>query len=313
MTEIRHLTGKEIDKNRWDACVEGSGLGIAFGFSHYLDVMADDWDGLVVGGYEAVLPLPTRRRFGIDYVYPPRFMGPNPVYCMPGIAPPVMDLILAAGKAFLFSDLQVAAPTKDVHIPHAVRKNHLLPLDMTYDELRSGYNATCRNLLSQAIRDGITVVKGGDTDEAVRRSARDGMMAGCSRSDLDRFRMLCRERTAEGSCLMASAMDSEGDTLSMGIFFITGRRIHYMASWTGEAGRKTGASRLVIDSVVREFAGSGRVLDFVGSDIPGIASFFEGFGAKAVDYVLIRQNRLPTLVRWMKPPLTGAYNRKQGA
>jgi hypothetical protein len=311
MTEIRHLARQAIDTVRWDRCVSASGQGIAFGYSRYLDLMADDWDGLVVGDYEAVLPLPARKKFGVRYGYPPRFMGPNPVYCLPGTIPPLMDLMHAAGCAFRFSDIQVAASPQEVGIPHAVRKNHLLPLDGTYDAIRSGYSATCRNLLSKGEREGVVVDKGGDSEEAIRRAVRDGMMEGCSRSDLDRFRMLCRERTAEGSCFTASAKNKGGDPLSMGIFLIAEKRVHYMASWTGEAGRKTGASRLVIDSVVREFAGTGRALDFVGSDIPGIASFFEGFGARAMEYVLIRQNRLPPWIGWMKPPLTGTYDRNK--
>ena len=309
MTDIRHLARKAIDAGRWDRCVSESGHGIAFGYSRYLDLMADDWDGLVVGDYEAVLPLPTRRKLGFRYGYPPRFMGPNPVYRLPGTIPPVMDLLRAAGSALPFSDLQIAASPNEVSIPHSVRRNHLLPLDGAYEELRGGYSATCRNLLSKAHREGMFVDKGGDSEEAIRRAARDGMMEGCSRSDLERFNSLCRERTAAGSCFTASAKDREGNPLSMGIFLVAEKRIHYMASWTGEAGRKTGASRLVIDSMVREFAGTGRVLDFVGSDFPGIAAFFEGFGARAVDYVLIRQNRLHPWIAWVKPPLTGTYQR----
>ena len=311
MTDIRHLARKAINAGRWDRCVSESGHGIAFGYSRYLDLMADDWDGLVFGDYEAVLPLPTRRKFGVRYGYPPRFMGPNPVYCLPGTSPPLMDLIRTAGSAFRFSDIQVAASPQEVGIPHAVRKNHLLPMDLPYDKLRAGYSATCRNLLSKAEREGIAVDKGGDCEEAIRRAARDGMMEGCSRSELEKFNSLCRERTGVGSCFTASAKDRDGNPLSMGIFLIAEKRVHYMASWTGEAGRKTGASRLVIDSVVREYAGTGRVLDFVGSDFPGIAAFFEGFGASAFDYVLIRQNRLPSWIGWVKPPITGSYGRNQ--
>ena len=303
MTDIRHLTRREIDADRWDACVEGSGLGIAFGYSHYLDIMADDWDGLVVGDYEAVLPVPTRTKWGIRYAYPPRFMGPHPVYSDTGHKPPIAEFIRTVGVLFPFSDIQIAASSHETDLPHAVRRNHTLSLKRTYEEIRAGYRATCRNLLSGASKEGIVVEKGADPDEAIGRAERDGMMKGCNQDDLARFRMLCRELTRRNACLTLAAHSQDGETLSMAVFFTTGRRIHYMASWTGDAGRKTGASRMVIDAVVREHAGTGCILDFVGSDIPGIASYFEGFGAEPTDYLLIRQNRLPSWLAWMKGPL----------
>jgi hypothetical protein len=123
MTDIRHLTRREIDADRWDACVEGSGLGIAFGYSHYLDIMADDWDGLVVGDYEAVLPVPTRTKWGIRYAYPPRFMGPHPVYSDTGHKPPIAEFIRTVGGRFPFSDIQIAASSHETDLPHAVRRN----------------------------------------------------------------------------------------------------------------------------------------------------------------------------------------------
>lgn len=312
MTDIRHLTRKEIEPFRWDRCVEESGLGIAFGFSHYLDAMAEDWDGLVVGDYEAVMPVPTRTKFGIRYAYPPRFMGPNPIYTRTGRAVSVDEIIRTVGRVFPFSDLQIAAPPHETDLPHTVRRNHLLPLPCAYEEIRAGYRPTCRNLLSKAAREDISVEKGSATDEAIRRAARDGMMKGCSGSDLKRFRTLCRELVRRGACHTLSAVDRSGDPLSMAVFFTTERRIHYMSSWTGDEGRRTGASRMVIDAVVREHAGTGRILDFVGSDMPGIASFFEGFGAASRDYLLVRQNRLPAWIAWAKGPLP-ATNGRQGS
>jgi hypothetical protein len=45
-----------------------------------------------------------------------------------------------------------------------------------------------------------------------------------------------------------------------------------------QEGRKKGASHQLIDTLIREYAGKDYWLDFEGSDIPGIAFFFEGFG-----------------------------------
>ena len=307
MQPVRHLKRKEIDTDKWDRCVSAGRTPLVFGLTHCLDIMAGSWEGFVSGDYEAVLPVATRRRLGIRYGYPTRFTAPHPIYGPPSAHIEPSAFIEAVARAFPFSDLQLVVSPDETPVPHSVRRNHKLSLAGTYDDIRSGYNATCRNLLSKAAREGTVTSKEVGTDEAIGWATCDGMMEGCTRSDLSRFRVLCRELKRRGECFTVSSMAPDGSPLSAGIFFLSAGSIHYMASWTGQEGRQTGASRLVIDAVVKEHAGSGRTLDFMGSDIPGIAAFFEGFGAEAEDYVLIRQNRLPRWIGWVKPPLEGSY------
>ena len=83
-------------------------------------------------------------------------------------------------------------------------------------------------------------------------------------------------------------------------FSFHGNRIYYMLAWNNEQGRHLGASHYLIDTVIKEYAGKDYWLDFEGSDIPGIAFFFEGFGATPETYYFLRINRLPWWCRWMK-------------
>ncbi len=73
-----------------------------------------------------------------------------------------------------------------------------------------------------------------------------------------------------------------------------------MLAWNNEEGRQKGSSHQLIDAVIKENAGKDIFLDFEGSDIPGIAFFFEGFGAQPEYYYYLRENRLPWWCRWMK-------------
>ena len=68
---IKYLEQHEIDKSAWDKCIEQSPNGLIYGYSFYLDHMADHWDGLVMNDYEAVFPLPWRKKYGIHYLYQP--------------------------------------------------------------------------------------------------------------------------------------------------------------------------------------------------------------------------------------------------
>ena len=42
------------------------------------------------------------------------------------------------------------------------------------------------------------------------------------------------------------------------------------------------------------------IFDFEGSNLPGVARLYKGFGSKENVYLQIRKNNLPKLVRWLK-------------
>src|SRR6266550_2768979 len=67
---IHYLQRQDIDLIKWNACITAAPNGLIYARSFYLDAMtAEQWDGLVMGDYEAVMPLPWRRKFGFYYLY----------------------------------------------------------------------------------------------------------------------------------------------------------------------------------------------------------------------------------------------------
>src|SRR5437016_1166548 len=70
---IQYLLHSEIDKTKWDKCIEEAGNGLIYGYSFYLDHMAKHWDGLVFNNYEGIMPLTWNKKFGIYYLYQPAF------------------------------------------------------------------------------------------------------------------------------------------------------------------------------------------------------------------------------------------------
>ena len=70
---IHYLRNKELDYAKWDACIADAHNRLIYGFSWYLDIVCDDWDALVLSDYEAVFPLPKRKKWGVAYIYQPFF------------------------------------------------------------------------------------------------------------------------------------------------------------------------------------------------------------------------------------------------
>src|SRR5690606_9480094 len=93
----------------------------------------------------------------------------------------------------------------------------------------------------------------------------------------------------------------KGEPVAAGWFVHGPGSIIFLKGLATEHGRELCAMHLLIDDVVREFASSGVVLDLAGGNDPQLARFYSGFGANPVLYLRALMNRLPPLIRRMKP------------
>ena len=70
---IKHVTHNELDKIKWDNCIDHANNTLIYAYSWFLDVVSPNWEALVYNDYEAVMPLTHKRKFLINYLYQPFF------------------------------------------------------------------------------------------------------------------------------------------------------------------------------------------------------------------------------------------------
>ncbi len=56
MNQLRVLKRKEIDEQKWNALIQTSVQSLPYALSYYLDAVAENWEAIVVGDYEASMP-----------------------------------------------------------------------------------------------------------------------------------------------------------------------------------------------------------------------------------------------------------------
>jgi len=64
--------------------------------------------------------------------------------------------------------------------------------------------------------------------------------------------------------------------------------------------RELRTSYLVIDHLIKTYAGKGQILDFSGSTVPSVAIFMRSFGGERTTYWRLCRNTLPWPVRMFK-------------
>src|SRR5437868_6214502 len=68
------IPSHEIDAGRWDNCIINSEANRIYAKYIYLQYMADNWSGLVMNDYAAVMPIVWRQKWGIRYAYDAPFI-----------------------------------------------------------------------------------------------------------------------------------------------------------------------------------------------------------------------------------------------
>src|SRR5215216_511602 len=79
--EIEIIPSYNIDREKWDRCVNESSNAMIYAASAYLDHIADNWTGIVAKDYEQVMPVAWRKKFGIRYSYQIPFVQQLGIFC----------------------------------------------------------------------------------------------------------------------------------------------------------------------------------------------------------------------------------------
>ena len=95
-----------------------------------------------------------------------------------------------------------------------------------------------------------------------------------------------------------AVFDEFNNLVASSLIAIDAQRIYYLNGAINQKGRNVGASHWMIAEIMKSF--SGKIFDFEGSNIEGVARFYLGFGAKETSYPTIMINRLPFYLKWVK-------------
>jgi hypothetical protein len=300
---IRYLTHHQIDKQKWDSCINNSSNGLIYGYSFYLDQMAKQWDALVLNDYEAVMPLTWNKKYGIHYLYQPFLTAQLGVFGDDMNAEIVAFFLQSIPSKFKYWDFylnqQNVFPVKQFELYQ--RSNYVLNLDKTYTEIYSAYRENIQRNIKKAEQAGCTVQKDFDAEKVIELAIQQMRSHGSETEDnVEHFRKLYQELHAKQMATTYGIVSVKNELLASCVFFFSHKRAYYILVGNHPNGKTIGASHALIDAFIKDHAGKNMLLDFEGSDIPSLAHFYSSFGAINEIYAGIKLNKLPFYLKWLK-------------
>ena len=300
---INYLTQREIDKSKWDERIRQSQNGRIYAYSFYLDAMAENWDALVLGDYDLVMPLPWKKKFGFSYIYQPFVTAQLGLFGNNITQQGVEKFIKSVPAKFRLIEFSLNSGNyfTGQHKPFTPRVNYELLLDPSYDQLSNAYRENHKRNIKKTWQMGCTLKKDIDVAEVMNLAVEHaGTHHAIQEIDRHRFLALHRLLREKNMATTYGIYSNRDELLASCVFFFSHFRAYYILVGNHPNGKTLGASHALIDAFIKDNAGKDIILDFEGSDIRNLAFFYSGFGAKEVLYPAVRWNRLPIYLKWLK-------------
>jgi hypothetical protein len=294
----------DIDKQKWDDTILNSLDGRIYATSIWLDHLSANWDALVLGDYEIVMPLPSKKKWGIKYLAQPAFTQQLGVFSVNKInLGHIGQFFIEALKKFRFGEIFTNVyPTDIFQKKINISKNYTLDLSQDYKTIRSNYsNELLKRNLKQ--KPNLVYIKSNNVELAIKSyqalyaDRTPHISVGHFKAFENLTSKLALQNKAFTRCVINSA---NNDLLAISLFLKDEKRIYNIAPSTFPDGRTLHANHFLLDELIKEFAGQNLLLDFEGSDLPGVERFYKKFGSLLEPYYFIKWNNLPKLVKLFK-------------
>ena len=310
IVEINYLTYQQINKNKWDACIDNADNGLIYAYSFYLDAMAKNWEALVLStglhsenDYEAVMPLTWNKKYSIHYLYQPPFAACLGVFGKMLTAQTINSFLHAVPSKFKYWDIYFNHGNffklKDFDLYE--RMNYVLNLNISYEILFQAYRDNIKRNIKKAGQLHLIINKDiAIADVIALAKEQANSFSEVNEKDFSNFEDLYGLLNKKEKATTYGVYTKEKQLIAAAVFLFSHKRAYYIMVGNHPNGKTLGASHALINTFIKDHAGENIVLDFEGSDIPSLAFFYSSFGAMEEKYSAVKLNRLPAPIKWLK-------------
>lgn len=285
---IRRLKYHEIDFVKYSQCLENSEQRKYSATKDFLDTTAlKQWEVLVYNDYEAVMPVPFVRKYGVKIVH-------NPKLCQQlGIFSEKDDVNLNEEflnylenhyliRAYPFND------GNELRTKFRIKKNFLIYPD-AYEKVYARYSPKRKRKLrldEDVLKH--SEIKTVSYDE-VRDFIESNIVGMNKESDLAGF-MKIYETSYNMKYLKFLAFYYQDTIINAIATYSDCNMVALLGTFSDKEYVKLSGASVLIDRVIKETIDSS-VFDFEGGDIPNIEEFFRGFRPELKPYSIIERSK----------------------
>lgn len=300
--EIEYLKHDEIDKLRWDKCINTAFNGIVYAYSWYLDIVAYQWEALVFGDYKAVMPLTGKKKYGLNYIYQPKYTQQLGVFSQGILDSNLVKAFLdAIPTKYKIVEVNLNTYNKLADRNVAVKQGVTYELDLisNYKNLSKNFNNNTQRNIKKAVSNKVQISKHVNLKDLLLLVKQTSKIP-ITFDHLNILRRLIPFSINHNLGDTYGAYNDKNELVAAAFFIRSHNKAIYLISAATNEGKKISAMFLLVDKYIQDNAEKNITLDFEGSVIENIARFYKGFGATAINYNKVSINRLPWFLRFIR-------------
>jgi hypothetical protein len=297
--KIKLLPNSEIDLIKWDSVVLNAANTRIYAESWYLDMISPDWYGLIADDYKYVMPVVDRSKWGIRYAFQPTYAQQHGIF--PPSTPEITTFFIDKLKEVLpyFNiSMNVYNLVDDTQLSIENRKNYILSLNHDVDQIQKAYSKHSKRYVKKA-QQTFRISTDITHHEYLLLRAKYSHQ-GFTKVHLEQLKLIIFKSLQNKRGVIYGAYSEHNELCAAAFFLIGEKRFVYLNSVSSPEGKASRAMYGIIDQFIVDHSQMHVLLDFEGSNVEGIARFFEGFGAAPETYQNISFNNLPWYIKWLK-------------
>ncbi len=279
---LQRISHKNINREKYQRCILNAINYRIYAEDWYLDIVTEkSWDCLVYNDYEAVMPLPYRKKFFIKYIAQPMFCQQLGVFYAQEIPKEIFTIFEKTlhkniVRAYHFNEEN----TESYQPKGSYRNNFVLNIARDYQEIFSGFGKNrkydLKNKSEVKISDDIEFNTINQFFEKeynhlkINKKILENLIITASKKN-----KITQKSIVQFNKIIASVL-----------FLKNNERIIYLISLREKSKKSSREISILINDIIIEQKYA--MLDFEGSEIKGIANFYRSFGAEKKRYTLYR-------------------------
>jgi len=337
---IKYFNHNQIDKKKWDKCISSSKENIIYAFSWYLDCISPFWEAFVLesnNDYLAVMPLPTKKKYGISFLQVPLFSQQLGIFSTQKLSSLEFKtfLILLQKRFKLVSNYpfnttnyeefenefeEVFYNKKNYTLKKY--KTHHLSLQHNYSTLRQNYKKDTKYRINQAQKQNFEVIRKTENDDIdlifdffeERVFLENGISKQAKPILKALFKILKEKGLAELYYIQNQNKEGKKEIKS-GILFVKSASIYqvdnqnysttkwiYLFNAANNAAKsKDESRRWFFDKFIQQKSeqetNSIQILDFESAQEKEVARFYSSFGSEEKSFFVLDYNKLPFYIK----------------
>lgn len=286
---IKVLKYRDIDFDKYTESFQNSAQRKYSAEKEFLDITSNkNWDLLVYGDYEAVMPLPFVKRFGVKFIANPKLCQQLGIFSK-------NDLVKRNDEIFNyfktnyniiyygFNDSNFFTTT----LPQ--RKNYLLNPD-TYDKIRQNYSPKRKRKLCIDDEKSNLISFSPNVDFAEAKIFIEKNILGAAKAEDEKDFIEILDQFFKAKKLEFYGFYFENRLVNLISIFVDKKSVALLGTFNDKEFIKLNGSSFLIDKAIEANIDT-KIFDFEGSEIPSVEEFFRGFRPELKPYSIISNSK----------------------